>query len=136
MEQKPLQKRGAHFFEQKDHLSCGLAATNSILSMYGKKPKEHWDTKDGSSTKMIMNRLRKNGIKSEGKTITSDKIKPKSIAYYPKKEDHYVTIEKVSGDKLYINDSSKKSPSWVNMKDFEKKWIDKNNTGYVIETSL
>jgi predicted double-glycine peptidase len=133
---KTEQLPDTNLFKQSDKESCGIACTQSILSMYGKETEGIDITfKKGVSPKAITQTLKENGISAESKTISIENVKPRSVAYYPKK-DHYVTIESVEGDNLLINDPLKSEPEYLTRDQFYEKWKDKEGTGWVIETEL
>lgn len=120
---------GNHF-KQNDNESCGLCSIKSIMSMYGMEYENDLDTSEGLSPEKIMNELNANGLHAEIiRGVKLENIKPKSIAYY-KDMKHYVTIEKVSKDKLYVNDSLKDMAEWITKKDFDKLW----EQGWLIQT--
>ncbi len=112
----------SNYFPKKKEGDCGENATKSVLSMHSIPSNISIAKKDGTSPYKITDALRKRGLKVEVKdNVSFKKLKPKSIAYYPK-DDHYVAVEKKSGNKVLVNDSSEPKAKWVSKNDFEKKW--------------
>lgn len=123
-----------HFFQNDIH-SCGECAIRSILAMYGKILYETLRTDSGTSVETMKKILSSYGIHSVQKNITYEKIKRRSISYYPK-SDHYVTIEKIKENKLFINDSTKEFGEWVSKDEFLKLWTNGENTGWILQCRL
>jgi len=123
-----------HFKQEQNTFACGETAISSILSMYGMVLKIKLESSDGIEQDRIKKILAEYGIHTHAKYITWDKIRRRSIAYYPRR-DHWITIEKVDkkNNRLYINDSVKEKAEWVDKEDFCDSWLETENTGYVIE---
>jgi ABC-type bacteriocin/lantibiotic exporter with double-glycine peptidase domain len=119
---KKVNEKDTNHFRKEEEGDCGENATESVLGMYGKREKLDINTKEGTSTKMIMKTLRDRGIQARARYgVAYDSIKPRSIVYYPR-DDHYVAVDRVKRDKILVNDSSADKPKWLGRKEFIKKW--------------
>ena len=128
------QKQVGNLFPAVQRASCGECATKSILSMYGKDTNIGISTETGVEEKPMIRELNKRGIATdEEKNVPFENIKPKSIVYYPK-QDHWITVEKIQGDKILVNNSDFQEPRWISKDIFKKDWQNKNGDGYVINT--
>lgn len=119
-----LKKNRNHHFSKEEEGDCGEKAVESILSMYDIYSQQDLNSKEGTSPQKIRKALRSKNIQSEIRDgIGYEKLKPRSIVYYPE-DDHYVTVEKIQDNKILVNDSSKEKSQWLSRKNFEKLWND------------
>jgi ABC-type bacteriocin/lantibiotic exporter with double-glycine peptidase domain len=130
-----MKKKNLHHFRQEDGThACGECSIRSILSMYGKHLKVRLNTTDGIGEDRIKQLLKENGISTRAKYITWDKLKRRSIVYYPRL-DHWVVLEKIDkkNNRVYVNDSDKDEGEWLDKETFCNSWMLENTVGYVIE---
>lgn len=125
-------KKNSHHFEQEvGTFACGECSVRSILSMYGMELKIRLNTSDGLTKERIREILKNHGITTLFKNTTWNNIKARSIVYYPR-YDHWVTVEKKTKNKIYINNSDKVSGEWLSKDDFINNWVVSGNVGFII----
>ena len=126
-----------HFKQEQGTGACGECSIMSILSMYSKILKVRLNTIDGIDEDKIKKILNEYGIQTKAKYIKWDKLKNRSICYYPR-YDHWVVLEKIDkkNNRVFINDSDKDKGEWVDKEDFCNSWLTQDTTGYVIQCRL
>ncbi len=122
-------------FEQRTRGGCGLCVVNVVLKMHGLRGVIfEFSAKKGISSKKILIELRRAGLIAQPKMVSVHCLKPRSIIWYTKPEDHYVAVGKIVGGWALIFDGDNEKPDWMRLSDLIKKWYYKGNRGWVIET--
>jgi ABC-type bacteriocin/lantibiotic exporter with double-glycine peptidase domain len=130
------------FMGQEDGKNCGPCVIAMILAYFKRLIRFYFADERGTSSRKILNALRKKGLEVKSKDINIRNLKPWSILWYPprgekrKRGDHYVVFVKSRKSKYFIYDPVKEGPEWLTESELKKVWYRKDRKrpcGWVIE---